>query len=282
MCSPDLMTRLFRRAAEAGIAITENRIAWDLHGDCTNPVGLVCRSRPEITRRPWVRRIYAENPVGGWRRVYPTDAQTISGDRMADVMSADLRLRCRRCDACLRYRGRLWTARAIAEMGKAQRTWFGTLTLNPHAVAAMLRRAAEKERAKGNDPEVWSYTDRLFALHSEVSEELTKYIKRVRKVSGAKLRYLLAMEEHKSGMPHYHMLVHEKLGSAPVLHKHLARKWNLGFVKWNVIDAGDGAKAGVYACKYLNKAQRARVRASLGYGQSRPQAIVSSETYPPF
>ena len=262
-CHADRLTGLFRKAIAAGAQIvTASHLVWSRHGDCTAPVGVSLYSRPESFDRPWVSKTYVPSDVGGYKRV--DKARTVVVDRPDEVMWLDMQVRCRKCAACLLWRGRQWTARAIHETQSSQRTWFGTLTLSPQALA----RLTERANARYGDKAA-SYTDALARLNREVSEELTKYIKRVRKVSGARLRYLIAQEEHKSGLPHWHVLVHEVVGSDPVLYRHLADKWELGFVKWNLIRSGENDKAAVYACKYLNKAQSARVRASVRYGKNR-------------
>lgn len=257
---PDHMARLFSRAIAAGAAVVNpHHLRWDVFDDCQKPVYVSLWSRPERHDRPWVRQTYAWSE-GGYHKV-PAAHMLYVADS-PDVMWLELRARCRKCDACQRWRGRQWTARAITETGRARRTWFGTLTLSPASFGEMSRRAQERAGC-----DAASYTDAMARLHREVSEELTKYVKRVRKVSGARLRYLLVQEAHKSGLPHYHMLVHEGDGGNPVLYRHLASRWNMGFVKWNLIDGSDTAKAAVYACKYINKAVGARVRASQRYGK---------------
>ena len=237
-----------------------HHLQWDLHADCERPVYVSLWSRPERYDKPWVRASYTWE-AGGYHKV-PTASMLTCADT-PDVMWLEIRARCRKCDACARWRGRQWTARAITETTRSQRTWFGTLTLNPSAVREFSRRAAER----APEPAA-SYTEAMARLHREVGEELTKYIKRVRKVSGAQLRYVLVQEAHKTGLPHYHMLIHEVVGSRPVLHRHVSQQWHHGFVKWNLIAAGEDAKAAVYACKYLNKAVGARVRASQRYGKA--------------
>lgn len=93
--------------------------------------------------------------------------------------------------------------------------------------------------------------------------EITKYLKRVRKKSGAPLRYILVAEAHKSGLPHYHMLIHECDPSRQVRHKDLTAAWSWGFTRFKLVETSNTAW---YVCKYLSKAQLARVRASVRYG----------------
>ena len=98
---------------------------------------------------------------------------------------------------------------------------------------------------------------------TEVGREVTRYLKRVRKESGARVRYLLVAERHKSGQPHLHIMVHEADQERPVRYATLANQWKLGFVHFKL---AQDTKTAAYVCKYISKALLARVRASLRYG----------------
>jgi len=105
----------------------------------------------------------------------------------------------------------------------------------------------------------------------------TDYMKRVRKQSGAPLRYLLAVEEHKDGFPHLHALVHE--WGTEVGKRALQGTWLYGHSHVKLADLA----AAKYVCKYVTKSPVARLRASLHYG--RPDVIASQKreflTVPP-
>jgi hypothetical protein len=88
---------------------------------------------------------------------------------------------------------------------------------------------------------------------------LSRYLKRVRK-AGVSLRYLAVPELHKSGLVHWHLLVHSNC-----TYRQLAQPWRYGFSNLRLVD---GAKGIRYATKYLSKAKMGRVRSSLGYGAS--------------
>ena len=105
---------------------------------------------------------------------------------------------------------------------------------------------------------------RFASIVAAQTPDVTKWLKRVRKESGAKLRYILVAEAHKSGLPHYHMLVHEQVGGGQVGERTLRKQWAMGFSKWNLVTDKAPAR---YVCKYLTKAAAARVRASLNYGR---------------
>lgn len=175
-------------------------------------------------------------------------------------MSQRCLVRCRKCDACMKHRSRLWTARAMDETRMSTRTWFGTLTLAPDrqtwARYAALKRLGERESLITEEA--------VFAMSvSLIGDEITKFLKRVRKA--APFRYLLVTEAHKSGLPHFHLLIHEYAGS--ITKRKLDASWRYGFSQFRLINVGDEARVG-YVCKYLSKSVLTRVRASKDYGQA--------------
>lgn len=184
-----------------------------------------------------------------------------------------IKVRCRKCAPCLMARSKLWTARAIDECRFASRSWFGTLTLAPdHAFGLRVQAQAAATRSGV----AWSELDgaeQFRRTANEASAELTLWLKRVRKNSGARLRYLLVCEAHKSGVPHWHCLIHEHQGEARK--RTLDKAWRLGFSQFRLVD-GDGAAA-AYVCKYLAKSALTRVRASQKYGT--PIAVSRSAAF---
>lgn len=108
-------------------------------------------------------------------------------------------------------------------------------------------------------------------LCREFGAELTLYLKRLRKNTKAKFRYLLVAEKHKSGLPHFHALIHEE-EEGGLLHAQLTSTWKLGFTKFKVVNA---VQTAWYVAKYLAKSSEARVRASRCYGQSQGQEMSS-------
>lgn len=168
---------------------------------------------------------------------------------------------CRKCKVCLRHRSRRWAAKAHTECNAATRTWFCTLTIRPEArfIFKLMAQARATERGC-----VWAdlnSADKFEYIHHEIGVEVTKYIKRIRKNSGAKLRYLLVVEPHKDGHPHYHMLLHEF--DKPIRHAMLTDQWKFGFTKFKVVDTD---RAPWYVCKYMAKTALCRIRASQQYG----------------
>ena len=157
--------------------------------------------------------------------------------------------------------------RAAAEVTQAKRTWFVTLTIRPgqlymcelmankRDVLLHQRTQDEQERAR-------------FAV---IVEEIQRFLKRIRKNSNAKLRYICVQELHKSGNPHYHLLIHEVEGT--LTKAVLQKAWTYGFSQAKLAEP----RTAIYVCKYLTKGEGARVRASLGYGRRQTVLNQSDE-----
>ena len=191
------------------------------------------------------------------------------------VQLSELEVRCRQCRQCLEARAHHWRMRAKSEWLAAHRTWFGTLTLSPDRHVAVGAQAAlwAGQNIEGKDFNLLSEAERFGARHRVISKEITDYVKRLRKNSGASLRLMCVVEAHKSGLPHYHMLVHE-VSPADVIRKRvLQRAWRWGFSSWKLVD--DYRAAG-YVTKYLAKSSLARVRASVDYGNPPNTAYADS------
>lgn len=242
-----------RKALERGAVLaTPTTVAWDVSSSCSDPRSVEFESRVDPKRD------------GFWEKPIHTAMQ----------------VRCRRCPACLRARAALWRRRAVGEINTAQRTWFGTLTLSEAEQVKALYRAqvgASRRGVAWHEPvKRWSGEDdisyvrrceleRFGRVVRSIAPEVTKWLKRVRKESDAKLRFLLVAEAHKSGRPHFHILVHEAYGSSPIRKRTLDSQWKLGFSQFRLVAEGD--KAAAYVCKYLTKSVLARVRASIAYGR---------------
>lgn len=215
-----------------------SRVRWDVAGSCANPRYVEVEGRPTAPER----------------------------EQGGSLVVTGIETRCRRCEPCRKARSQTWTYRAQAEMAGAWRTWFGTLTLRPEEHYRMLCAARLRLEAAGVSFETLSQEEQFKERHNQICRELTLWFKRVRKASGAKLRYILVAEAHKSGLPHYHCLIHEVTEHGQVRHKTLSEQWSLGFTNFKLVD--EHPKAARYVCKYLSKAVEARVRASLRYGQN--------------
>lgn len=175
-------------------------------------------------------------------------------------VSQRMEVRCRKCEGCLRARARLWTARAIDETKVSARTWFGTLTLSQERQLWARYSALKRIGEKIGDPDAENvFRESVVVLN----KELTLFLKRVRKVE--RFRYLLVTEAHKSGLPHFHILIHEYEGR--ISKRDLEDKWRFGFSHWRLVPTGNEAACG-YCCKYLAKSALTRVRASEDYGRA--------------
>jgi hypothetical protein len=127
----------------------------------------------------------------------------------------------------------------------------------------MADREATTRRAESLD--AMPPIERTKLVAKQLMPEVTRWLKRVRKQSGASLRYLLVVEPHQDGFPHFHMLVHE--ASTQVSKRILEGQWNYGFSKWKLVPPGEMRHV-AYVCKYVAKSAQARIRASRQYGQA--------------
>lgn len=184
-------------------------------------------------------------------------------------------VRCRSCPNCQRAKRLHWVLRALPELVQAQRTWFVTLTFS---LAMHYRFIANPGK------------DHLDQAYGEVQ----KMFKRMRKTDRKEFRYLAVTERHKSGFPHFHMLLHEKPGSPAIGNRELSGnqaeditpKWwvdkegqPMGHVHCRLIRIGEvlpgktrplsAVNAAFYVCKYIGKDPVGRVKSSLKYGGGR-------------
>lgn len=246
MTHPDFRTvkNLASRALAAGGKHTGlATVEWDIAGQCQSPIPMSVRGTPETA---WTKGV---DPKKG----------------LAPPVTVELSLPCRKCDKCLQSRRNLWTDRATIETFEAQRSWFGTLTLNPWAHDLIRDRCRVAMAGKDLDFDALSFKEQFIRRHGMIGPELTKWLKRVRRNSGVTLRYMLVAEQHKNFLPHYHLLLHEQMGSTPLLYRHLKHSWELGFSQFKLVL--EDRRAVRYVCKYLAKSGAARVRASRFYGR---------------
>lgn len=263
---------LQRPSGEEGPA----RIVWNVAGNCESPVyreilgaGPVAETKPRYLPNQNVRearflklRSRAADPL----RV---DSQPSKLWKRGPIHVIELNVRCRKCSACLRAKAFHWRKRAEAEMSaSAGRTWFGTLTLSPQEHFRMEGQARLRLASRGVSWDALPFDEKFGERCNETGQEVTRYLKRLRKEAGVKLRYCLVAEQHKSGLPHYHILIHEVSISGPVRHSSLKRQWKLGFADFKLVAQEQAKLAASYVAKYLTKSSAARVRASRGYGHA--------------
>jgi len=145
---------------------------------------------------------------------------------------------------------------------QANRTWFATFTGTPDEHFRWLLEA--RKLCSNDHPFEARNTLEQFALRCRAANpDLTRYLKRIRKQSAARIRYLLVAERHVSGLPHWHMLIHEPDPAKPIRKAVLKGQWPHGHSTFKLVE---NAGAGWYLCKYLSKDMATRVRGSLHYG----------------
>lgn len=217
---------------------------WDLSQGCESPVPVVLYSKQT-----------------GLAKNFRPDFKGVPG------IELNLLTRCRRCGWCLKRKTWEWATRAETEIQRAQRTWFGTLTLRPDEHIRMEWKAATKI---GNFA-AQAPRKKFELLSNETGREVTLFFKRLRKNNPhCQIRYLCVTEIHDGpetspelrGRPHIHLLIHEAPGQL-LTKRSLEREWELGFTKFRLADKG----IGWYISKYVSKASESRVRASLNYGK---------------
>lgn len=251
---------MFSRALKGGaVRRSMSSVDWNLQADCEHPFTTEYWGRPSADPRPEVGDVSDEG------RHNPKHWLWTPGRRF--LLRIFVHTRCHQCGPCLKARARLWRHRIAYEMLNAPRTWFGSLTLNP---VSLFRASVE---AKKRDVDVLVVS----------GEEVTRYLKRVRKHATGKLRYVCVTETVSSGErefhPHYHLLIHEQTRGA-VLHRVLADQWTWGFERWRLVEPREQPEW--YLTKYLLKENRDRVRASVLYGgrsvTGQPATLGDNET----
>lgn len=222
----------------------------------------------------WPGTDYA--PGHGWMGDHP---ETKLGDH-AEIRHATIAVPCRNCEACFRTRASMWRRRARAETVASARTWFVTLTCRPevhfrHTALAELKLVQLRTAGWDNSkkPNYISPRERWRIQCEPLLREHQLFMKRLRK-SAPGLRYFLVVEEHKSGLPHLHMLLHESV--KPVRWKDIDAAWHLGFhVSKLVGSSGTKWEGANYVTKYLTKSASI-LRSSLRYGKSDDDIVGSS------
>lgn len=228
-----------------------SHVLWNVAGNCQNPRTVEYWSRPEGTPK------------------------VVIGEGLPKMWQIEMECPCRtKCANCLKRRGGHWQLRALAEWRAAPRTWLTTLTFNPQCAMELLNRTRLRLSKAGLDFDALSDEQKIAERHRESGAMVTLALKRLRKggngAEPARFRYMCVLEAHASGVPHYHLMIHEV--DAQIKHRTLTRIWPHGFTNAKLVSDQRGAS---YAGKYLSKSACARVRASAEYGSSceRPQDI---------
>lgn len=250
--APETVRRVQRLALANGGSIRpfadgspSRTVVWDVAGNCLSPVVVEMHGR-------------ASEGNLKMTNVTPTCNRP---------NFAELTVPCRKCANCLRRKAYHWRLRALAEYHSAQRTWLATFTVSPTSLVFLLSRARVRLGRAGTDYEALTEREQFLELEREGFAEVQKWLKRLRKnVPGSAIRYLLVTERHKSGLPHWHMLLHE--GAKRLSYDRVLKgSWSLGFDSYKLVK---GSQAAGYVTKYLSKSIEARVRASSRYGGAQP------------
>lgn len=245
---------------------TYNKMRLDprrLAGDCTAPKVRTVGYRPvtELTsflttredvlhKRNGRMAVHHIAPASEWwhnGRYWPNPAHPVYAVETNTYYDGPTKLldffvRCRTCPECVAYRRRMWTARVYKEFDAANRTWFVTLTAGFHARLAM---------DLSDDPDKW------------LKRETQLFMKRLRRELGKRspVRFIAALEHHKDGTPHMHLLVHDQHGF--LRYRAIKRAWSHGFVHAKLALRDTHPH---YILKYITKQMAGRVQCSLRYG----------------
>lgn len=252
--------------------LAPGQVRWDCAGDCEQPFIVSLEGRDhhmgDDPNGKHCRPAYSWVDQLGYSAVsegvpFGDDPSMSDFMRFRGPLFLDIETQCRKCAPCLRRRAARWAYRARYELALSYRTWFATFTADPETHFVFECRAASAMGSRGS---LWSLaTDdvQFKARCSEFGKELTKYFKRIRKNTEVPIRYILVAEAHKSGLPHFHALIHET-SDKRVSWRDLSKEWTFGFSKFKLTD--NDPKTARYVTKYLSKQALARVRASLHYG----------------
>lgn len=176
----------------------------------------------------------------------------------------------------------MWYMRAKTEYERSTRTWMGSLTV-PYAEHLLCENRLRHALAlQGCDFDALSEAEKFSMRTQDLGRYVTRWLKRVRKNSGAPIRYLLVVEAHpgddpehalNKGMPHFHILVHEQDIAYPVRKKQLQSAW-----PWfSNFKLAEDAQSAAYVCKYVSDEMAGRVRPSLRYGEATSTASSHSK-----
>lgn len=253
-----VMTLAKKALASGGRQIGPLSVEWDIAGNCSAPHVVEKWAKPDRAEFVPVR---AEWAFGWIRREYRKHNKKRLFERFCTHgFSVVMFTRCRRCDNCRRMKRSEWMARSVVEFDRAKRCWLWTLTIRPSALSMFGLRTAARLAARRVVLEHLSPDEQFREKHADISREIQLMFKRMRS-QGAVFRYLQVVEAHKSGLPHYHLMLFES--DEPLKKRYLDEQWAFGFSTARLVDDRRGA---CYAAKYLHKDNCGRVRASIGFG----------------
>lgn len=192
---------------------------------------------------------YCDAPVSVYRHQ--------RGSKGNPSLEIAIKVPCRKCARCMRFRRLTWRDRCAVEIAQAPRSWFVTLTFDAMHLAGVLMEA-HKLPARRTLPQ---------RVEAAAYRHVQLYFKRLRK-AGYKFRYLAVMERGSiNEREHFHFVLHEI--DKPIPKRVLENEWR-SFVHARLVrEAGGVMRAAGYLTKYLTKSDGARPRASARYGVPR-------------
>ncbi len=204
------------------------------------------------------------------RPIHGAEAAPVGFEREKPFTLSNL-VRCRRCEACLKERRWMWTERAAKEWREATRTWLCTFTLRPSEHYKLGVQTRQRLEAQGEDIDKMDARRRLEEMMVEYRDVMRRYVNRLRKGlvqrgwPQVQFRYLWVPEPHKSGLIHFHMLLHEVADDMRIPKRRIEDMWGLGHAGAKEVHSEAEAK---YACKYLGKHHfEGRLAVSKHYGE---------------
>lgn len=277
---PDALQRFVHRAiVGGGVRQGPHRHVWNIAGDCVSPIWLEHSSKGEVIGFapevfiPWDDEL--EAPFDPIRETVPY--------RAVNPHVLYTAVPCRKCERCLKRRGRLWRNRCQDEIRVGVRSWFVTLTMNASTRWRFKALAMARLLEGGTRWADLSPRERFEEVNREMQRAFTKYVKRLRaprtvvrrgekvRLPGSRIRYFSVTEAHKDGTPHLHVVFHELRGGTLTKEQLQAewggKPWRLGFAKPVLIDETRAFNGACYLTKYLSKEMIGRPRASLKYGR---------------
>lgn len=269
--TPDGVWGLVVRHADRVRHVGPVRKELDFASGCEAPRTLTLVGRPWLPYR-------ATDWAAGHQLV-----NKVHRDRFVSSVELKMFVRCRHCDMCRKWRAAMWADRAMVEAEASTRVWMACLEFKPDTAFMLKARAQVRELRRGNVWDTLSADEQFRALQRQSGMLLTMWLKRLRK-AGHKVRYLIACEAHKSGVPHYHAIIHE-LGepirkTCTECRKKsatgqpwrtgqgccLEASWPHGFTKFELVPRDQQRRAVRYVTKYAAKNVAARLRPSVRYG----------------
>lgn len=263
--------------AEGVKRVSRARFEWNISNTCESPIRFERTAHPEQLTTRGVLDLPPDVQARLPANVERLDLHNTHwhGDPgQAHALLLDMEVRCRKCPACLRYRAKLWANKAMQEIALAPRTWFATFTGNPDEQFRWLSLARMNRLNKSSDFDAQTEHAEFCDIVAAAGPDITRYVKRIRKASGAPIRYLIVAESHQSGAPHWHALIHEVDPAKPIRKSVLKGQWPHGFTQFKLVE---NRGAAWYLCKYLSKDFSTRVRASVRYGLNSNAALAHSD-----